>query len=136
MATPKRPKRMFKGQERASRYEVDRQPKARMDKMAREHEDVLQNIEFVLVEAHRDDPDIDDHLVDAALKSVLNGDTPADPLAAGVADGLRSIREVRADVPDLVWLECIKVVRQSVRRHSTLRPGETTYLNFAGRFIV
>ena len=81
MATPQRPKRMFKGQERASRYEVDRQPKARMEQMASEHQDVLQNIEFVLVNEHRADPTIDDRHVDAALKTALGGGFAQDSLA-------------------------------------------------------
>jgi hypothetical protein len=135
MATPQRPKRMFKGQERASRYEVDRQPKARMEQMASEHQDVLQNIEFVLVDGHREDPTIDDRHVDAALKTALGGKEPEDPRAIDLAEQLASVRQMREDVPEPVWLECLRVVQQSVKRHSNLRPGERTYLNFAGRFI-
>ena len=135
MATPQRPKRMFKGQERASRYEVDRQPKARMEQMASEHQDVLQNIEFVLVNEHRADPTIDDRHVDAALKTALGGAEPEDSRAIDLAEQLASIRQMREDVPEPVWLECLRVVQQSVKRHSNLRPGERTYLSFAERFI-
>ena len=135
MATPQRPKRMFKGQERASRYEVDRQPKARMEQMASEHQDVLQNIEFVLVNEHRADPTIDDRHVDAALKTALGGAEPEDSRAIDLAEQLASIRQMREDVPEPVWLECLRVVQQSLKRHSNLRPGERTYLIFAGRFV-
>jgi hypothetical protein len=135
MATPQRPKRMFKGQERVSRYEVDRQPKARMEQMAGEHPDVLQNIESVLVIGHREDPTIDDRHVDAALKTALGGKEPEDPRSIALAEALALIRQIRENVPDPVWLECLRVVRESVRRHSNLSPGERTYLNFAGRFV-
>jgi hypothetical protein len=126
---------MFKGQERASRYEVDRQPKARMEQMSSDHPDVLQNIEFVFVNEHREDPTIDDRHVDAALKTALGGKQPEDPNSIELAEKLASIREMREDVPDSVWLECLRVVQQSVKRHSNLRPGERAYLSFAGRFV-
>jgi hypothetical protein len=135
MATPQRPKRMFKGQERASRYEVDRQPKARMQQMADQHQDVLQNIEFVFVDGHREDATIDDRHVDAALKAALGDAEPEDPRAIDLFEELKIIRQIRQDVPEPIWLECLRVVQQSVKRHSNLRPGEKTYLSFAARFI-
>ncbi len=48
---------------------------------------------------------------------------------------LRAMRENREDITDDVWREALHVVADSVKRHSELRPGETSYLSFASRFV-
>jgi hypothetical protein len=136
MAKPKPPKRLFKSPDRISSYHVDRSPKARMKQMARDHEDVLQNIEFALVNGHRDDPRIDDHDVFEALRASRNGKEPEEPRAASLFAALAAVREMREDIDDLVWRQALQVVEESVKRHSDMRPGDTEYLKFAGRFII
>src|SRR5690348_15998648 len=96
----KPPKRMFKATDRASRYEADRSPMGRMKRVSREHEDVLQNIEFVLVTGWRDDPRVDDAGALAALQGALTGQEPDDPRAAVLAGNLAEVRRLREDVPD------------------------------------
>jgi hypothetical protein len=136
MAKSKPPKRLFKNPDRISSYHVDRSPKARMKQMAREHQDVLQNIEFALVNGHRDDPGIDDRDVFEALRASRNRKEPEGARAARLFADLAAIREMREDIDSLVWSQALQVVEESVKRHSEMRPGETDYLTFAGRFIV
>ena len=121
----------------ASPYRADRSPMKRMKQMARDHEDVLQNIEFVLVNSHRQDPEIDDRVTDQALRACLSGADPAglEPPVPDLIAALTSFRQVREDVSEEVWREGLRVVQESVRRHSQFRPGETSYLDFAGQYI-
>jgi hypothetical protein len=131
----KPPKRLFKSPDRASTYEHDRSPTGRIKNMARDHEDVLQNIEFVLVSLWRRDPEIDDRACTAALRAAIAGREPDDPRAAALFQNLQEIRALREDIDDKVWRNALRVVDESVHRHSDRRPGETGYLRFASRFI-
>ncbi len=109
-----------------------------MKQMAREHEDVLQNIEFALVSGHRKDPKIDDSKADAALAASLAGvdpETIEDILVSDLVQALASIRQLREDVPEDIWREGLRVVKESVRRHSDLRPGKTSYFEFVKEYI-
>jgi hypothetical protein len=132
----KLPKRLFRAPDRASSYEEARSSSARMKHAARDHQDVLQNIEFVLVKLWRQDPAIDDRAATTALRASLAGREPDDPRAAELFRSLAEIRAMRADVPEDVWRGCLRTVDDSVRRHSDRRPGETGYLRFASQFIV
>jgi hypothetical protein len=132
----KLPKRLFKSPERASSYEHDRLLGAgRLKHMARNHEDVMQNIEFLLVTSWREDPSIDDRIASQALRAAIAGKETDDPQAAELLDGLRQIRAMREDVTEPVWRGALRVVDDSVHRHSSCRPGETEYLRFASQFI-
>jgi hypothetical protein len=135
VAKHKLPKRLFKGQDRVSSYETGKSPRKMMEKLSGEHEDVLQNIEFVLVTAHRDDPEVDDRVVSDALRSFLGGPPPADPLTQQIAGSLADIRQLRAEIPEHVWRDALRVVHDSVKRHSQLQPGETSYLDFVDEYI-
>jgi len=44
-----------------------------LKRMPRDHLDVLQNIEFILVTGYREDRSIDDRIVADALKAAING---------------------------------------------------------------
>jgi len=105
-----------------------------MKRMTREHEDVLQNIEFVLVNAHRDNPKIDDRIVHEAIVDQRSGTAASHPLAIELVAALAGVREFREDITDEVWLAGLKVVDDSVRRHSRLTPGDRAYLQFASKF--
>ena len=134
MAKRQLPKRLFK-QDHVSSYKADRSPKARMKRVARDHEDVLQNIEFALVRCHKDDPRVDDRVADEALTGAIAGAEPDGPHASDVFAALASIRRLREDVEDEIWREALRVVRDSVRRHSERRPGETSYLDFVAPYV-
>jgi hypothetical protein len=108
---------------------------ARMKRVARDHEDVLQNIEFVLVNGAGNDPELDDKTVARALRACLVSKDAEHPGADRLVRQLVELRETRADVSDDVWRESLRVVLESVDRHSSFEPGETSYLDFAGEFI-
>ncbi len=109
-------------------------PRKSMKHMARDHLDVLQNIEFFLVSGYRSDRSIDDRIVaDALIAAILDAE-PEDTRAQSLNDGLESIREIRSDVSDDVWQDGLRTVLQSVHRHSSLIPGCRWYLDFVSDF--
>ena len=101
-----------------------------------ENLDVLQNIEFGIVTASREDPAIDDVIIFSALKSALKKTGSDDPRTEAVIDGLRQVREMRTDVSDTIWDDCLRTIMESVRLHSALTPGAKGYLDFIKNFIV
>jgi len=106
-----------------------------MERMVRDHQDILQNIEFVLVSQYRQDRSIDDRIVADALKAAIGGDKAEDALAESMNEALGQMRLFRSDVSDDVWRDGLLTVLQSVHRHSYLRPGERGYLDFVCNFI-
>jgi len=107
-----------------------------MKRMQREHLDVLQNIEFALVERYREDSTIDDHIIAEALKATIDNVVPQNDQTASIKESLQGIRELRSDVSDDIWRDGLRTVLQSVHRHSDLRPGSTDYLDFVADFIL
>src|SRR5262249_35059950 len=103
MAKRKLPKRLFKNKDVVSSYQSDLSAGKLLKKMSRDHEDVLQNIEFTLVQCYRQDPEIDDRAVDAALQAYLNNSEPEDELVVALLDALDAVRECRSDVDDRIW---------------------------------
>ena len=57
------------------------------------------------------------------------------PRVADLVGALEAIRQFREDISDDVWHDGLRVVRDSVHRHSRLRRGETGYLAFAGQYV-
>jgi hypothetical protein len=139
MLPRKPPKRLFKTKDVIHAYEHDRSTKGRVKHMTRDHVDVLQNIEFALVSAARREPNIDDRTIDQALRSCINPTDPPDDAGSrvvrlcGVLEDVRSLRE---DVPDDIWVAGLRTVDDSVRRHSSLLPGEKSYLDFVDGYLV
>ena len=131
MAKSKLPKRMFKGAERASRYIHDRSKLARIKKISRDHEDVLQGIEGVLISGERENPRIDDAIASLALRSRMANIAPEDDLAAQLFEELQAVRSAHEDLSDFDWIEALRVVDESVKRHSSRTPGEIVYLRLA-----
>jgi hypothetical protein len=127
---PKRPKigKMWRGVKAAP-------PPDPTKEMMREHEDVLQNIEFTLVRAWRDRPEVDDKAALDALSAALRREEPGAEPCRLLFDQLRAARETRPDVADETWAKGLRVVAESVRRHSDLRPGSTGYLDFVAPFL-
>lgn len=107
-----------------------------MQRMARDHLDVLQNIEFSLVEVWEEDPTFDDAAALAALTAAGLGDTTADdPRVQRALSLLGNIRQMRSDVDETTWQNALRVVIDSVRTHSQFRPGEVSYLAFVANYI-
>lgn len=103
--------------------------------MTHDHPDILQNIEFVLVTAHREDPSIDDVAVLSALRAALFANEPTEARAQDILARLAGTRQFRADVDDRLWKDGLRVVIDSVRTHSDLRAGSTGYLDFVSGFV-
>ena len=133
----KPPKRLFKTEDRVSSFEADRlrSPGKRMKVMSRDHEDVLQNIEFALVTQFREDRGIDDRHVDEALTVAIDNGTPSDRRVEDLVSAIDQIRSLREDVSDEVWRTALLTVRDSVRRHSDRKPRETSYLDFVSPYV-
>lgn len=135
MANAKLPKRLFKSSERVSSYASTQSGVKLMRRMARDHFDVLQNLEFVFARRHREQGDIDDSMVRAAIHACLNNTTPDDPIVSELVDELNHMRSLRPEVSDAVWRDAFAVIDTSVKGHSDLTPGEKSYLSFIKQFI-
>jgi hypothetical protein len=109
--------------------------KGLMDRIAREHEDVLHDIEQLFVVRWRENAQVDDLRCHQAIEAVVIGQAPQHPDAAALAEGLRRVRQYRQDISDQVWMDALRVVAESIRRHSARLPGETNYLGFVGVFL-
>ena len=109
-----------------------------MKHMTRDHLDVLQNIEFALVNCARKDPTIDDRVIDQALQVAMQQTDAggSDPRVVMLCDLLDGMRAYRQEVPENIWHAGLRTVDDSVRRHSTLRPGEKSYLEFVKKYVV
>jgi len=114
----------------------EEKPEKIFKRMTRNHLDVLQNIEFSIVSTCRGHRDIDDKIISSALRAAIAGDEPADELSALLTKDLANIRRMRADVPDKIWTNGLKVVLESVHNHSNTRPGDRDYLTFIQNFVV
>jgi hypothetical protein len=129
-------------------------------KFEEKYEDVLQNIEFSIVEVHRDHPQLLDYDVDAALEALISrygaearGCTPREHTLPGlrgeVYDAVLYICEWRigraapADNPatEAEWKSaeeitaCLRRIRNSVQRWTKER-GRQGYLTFVARFVM
>lgn len=136
MAKTKLPKRLFKSPDRVSSYQNSPASAGKlMKRMTRDHLDVLQNLEFVFARRHRQQRDIDDRTVVAAIHACLTKAVPEDPIASELVAALDEIRGLRADVSDDLWRDAFLVIEDSVKFHSRLRPGETSYLVFIQQFV-
>jgi len=136
MATQKPPKRLFKNKDIVHSYQHDRESKLGMKQMSRDHLDVLQNIEAMLVRRAREDQSIDDAVLDRTLRICIGRSDPDDdPRVRLICDTLDGIRELRKDVSDGIWHSGLKTVCESVKRHSGLKPGERAYLKFVEPYV-
>src|SRR4051812_22478219 len=119
----KLPKRRPADREVVPFWKKDQSPAKLMKRMSRDHLDVLQNIEFALVNCHRHDPGIDDLAVATALRHALavGGTEPAEPRVAELVQALDEARAHRADVSDDLWRDALRVVADSVKTHSRLQ---------------
>lgn len=110
-------------------------PRKLLRRMTRDHQDILQNIEFILVSGYREDGSIDDRIIGETLKAAIRGEVPQSARAQSLNESLEEMREFRADVTDNIWRDGLRTVLQSVQRHSNLRPGERKYLDFVSAFV-
>jgi len=111
-------------------------PRKSMKHMTRDHLDVLQNIELVLVSGYRSERSIDDRIVaDVLIAAILDAE-PEDSRAQSLNESLENIRVLRSDISDDIWRDGLRTVLESVHRHSSLIPGSRAYLDFISDFIL
>ena len=103
--------------------------------MTKNHVDVLENIEFAIINVWRENPLIDDKAVAAALKAVIKAEEPKDIMSCLLKKALEGARLIRSDVSDEIWTKGLKVVLESVYTHSEAEEGDRFYLEFADMFI-
>jgi hypothetical protein len=138
MLPRKPPKRLFKNQEVIHAYQNDRAAKSRLKQMPRDHPDVLYAIEAALVASAREDPVIDDVAIHQALRACIQRaplPQDADDRTELVYAGLVGARALFHGVPESIWIAGLRTVEESVRRHSNLSPGETSYLDFVTGYV-
>jgi len=104
-------------------------------RMSREHQDILQNIEFAFISTWRRRGDVDDRACHAAIECLLSGTEAPGGTAAVLLEQLLAVREMRTDVPEHLWRDGLRVVADSIRTHSQRRPGEVGYLSFVGQYV-
>ncbi len=119
------------------------------DRWINEHLDLLQNIEFAIVQADKSTPGLLDKHAEEGLRLVIQRRTAAargnsvKPLpeqgkSAAVAEMVEEILQMRKglkskETPEDV-LRALKEIRASVRRHTRI-DGPRGYLNFIHRFV-
>jgi hypothetical protein len=126
-------RRLFKKRFNASQSAEPARPKEPAEDVSAEYVEVLEQIEFVLLERYRGDPEMDDLTASAALRATLCDAEPVETRIAELTSELMTIREFRATVSDEIWRDALSVVDDSIHRHSQLAPGEQSYLAFASR---
>ncbi|OHB61046.1 MAG: hypothetical protein A2167_04460 [Planctomycetes bacterium RBG_13_46_10] len=125
----------FKPKGRGRKFIREENPNKIRRQMTKNHLDVLQNIEFSIVTAWRNNSKIDDKVVASALKTAIEGVVPVDELSVSLVKNIEDTRLLRADVPDEIWKNGLKVVLESVYNHSDAQTGDTDYLDFVSAFI-
>ncbi len=121
--------------------------------------DVLQNLEFAVVEVWRKHPDMTDYVAQRAYEAAFElyraearGHSPKPPSLSGLDqitfDALKDVCELRLGrgesllgaaqslpaVPVPVLVDCLRELRRSVERHTKLE-GRQGYLKFIDAFL-
>jgi tRNA isopentenyl-2-thiomethyl-A-37 hydroxylase MiaE len=135
-----RERKMAKSKPTGRRHKFIREekPEKIFREMTQNHIDVLENIEFAIVNAWRENRQIDDKAVAAALKAVIKSEEPKNILSCLLVKALEGARLIRSDVSEEIWAKGLKVVLESVYTHSpadVIEQGDTYYLEFADMFI-
>lgn len=106
-----------------------------LKRMTRDHVDVLQNIESVLILAYDKDGSLEDRIIAEVLHAAIRDEVPDGARAQSLHEDLIEMRHLRANVSDDIWRDGLRTVLQSVQRHSHLWPDERNYLDFVSDFI-
>ena len=104
-------------------------------RLVRNHADLLQNIEFALVNAASDSHEVDDHCIERILRHAITQKASDDPSTNSALDSLAEIRRLREEAPGDLWSDALRVVYTSLKRHSSCEPGDTSYLRFVSQYV-
>ena len=120
---------------RRRKFIREEKPQKIYREMTNKHVDVLENIEFAIINVWREHPLIDDRAVATALKAAIKAEEVNDIMPRLLKKSLEGARLIRSDVPDEIWTKGLKVVLESVYTHSDAKQGDREYLEFADMFI-
>ena len=104
-------------------------------RLVRNHADLLQNIEFTLVNVASDSHEVDDQCIERILRHAITQKASEDPSINLALDSLAAIRRLREEDPGDLWSDALRVVNASLKRHSNSEPGETSYLRFVSQYV-
>lgn len=77
-------------------------------------------------------------MIDQVLRTCINGtDLPADcdRRLSVLRESLEMVKGLREDVSEDVWMSGLHAIRDSVKLHSALKPGERSYLGFVNQYF-
>ena len=92
--------------------------------------DVLFSIEGTCTRCAAEDQRIDDSIVWSVLHALILEDPPSTLPHAWLYSEILAARELGRDIDEETWNECLRMVRDSVDRHSAHRPGDFSYLAY------
>jgi hypothetical protein len=104
-------------------------------RMIRDHMDILQNVEFSLVNAAKDSSEIDDSVIEQILRHAIHSKPSEDPVVTWALNLLKEMRQQRSDISDQIWSDALRVIYTSLRRHSSCEPGCRNYLRFVSAYV-
>ena len=104
-------------------------------RLVRNHADLLQNIEFTLVNAASELDEFDDQCIERILRHAITQKDSEDPSTNSVLESLEAICRQRELDPGDLWSDALRVVYTSLKRHSNCKPGETSYLKFVSQYV-
>ena len=104
-------------------------------RLVRNHADLLQNIEFALLNAASESHDVDDQCIEKILRHAITQQVPKDSMIGEALDSLAAIRQMRAFDSDDLWFDALRVIYTSLKRHSSCEAGEFSYLRFISNYV-
>ena len=107
----------------------------KMKRISVTYPDVLQNIEKTIVLEYQSANPITDVTAANALRYFIYNKETQDPQTISLVDKLTEVKSRRSDISNTVWLECARVVLDSIKTHSFLEPNSTSYLKFVEGFL-
>jgi hypothetical protein len=137
MAERKPPKRLFKNKEVVHTYQHDRDNRATLKHIVRDHIDILEDIEMVMLAYAEESPEVDDRTIDEALGLLRRKNESirdAELHVKSLCHLMSHIRARHGDVSDTIWLGALRTVQDELRRHSSLNPGEKTYIEYVTNY--
>jgi len=137
MAARKPPKRLFKNKEVVHTYQHERDNRATLKHIVRDHIDILQDIDTVLLAYAEESQEVDDRTIDEALGILRRKNESirdAEHHVKSICLLLGHIRTRHEDVSDTIWLGALRTVQDELRRHSSLNPGEKSYIEYASNY--
>ena len=99
--------------------------------MAEDHPDVLQNIEFALVRAYRENDEVDDQMAWQAVQTHMAARRSDNELVQPMVAALDHMRATRVDLNETLWRRGLQAVKEAIRGASDLQEGTTDYLDDA-----